>query len=199
VNEWGYSDRRNIAIAKSARQYLPRTKVEVRIELLVVIVLHAKIFVSETIVEREPRLHPPTVFQVCRPLVVTIAAAVFRVVRLLIFGFIGWLWFMSANDSTWKVVSLAAVLAVAMLVGVPWYLTRAPAPRGGKQCKTPVPNGGGGLRWMLMQNMNRNRRRGLTHGGTFMLVLSRKIGERIPSTLGNDRIECNLNGANIHE
>jgi 4-amino-4-deoxy-L-arabinose transferase-like glycosyltransferase len=54
-------------------------------------------------------------------------SAVFRAVRLLIFGFIGWIWFMSANDSTWKAVSLAAVLAVAMLVGVPWYLMRAHA------------------------------------------------------------------------
>jgi carbon storage regulator len=30
-----------------------------------------------------------------------------------------------------------------------------------------------------MPTPNRNRRRGLTQGGTFMLVLSRKIGERI--------------------
>jgi len=64
--------------------------------------------------------------QTARPQEMSLAwSAVFRVVRLLIFGFIGWLWFMSANDSTWKVVSLAAVLAVAILVGVPWYLTRA--------------------------------------------------------------------------
>src|SRR5437868_5069389 len=52
-------------------------------------------------------------------------SAVFRVVRLLIFGLVGWLWFMSANDSAWRAVSLAAVLAIATLVGIPWYLSRA--------------------------------------------------------------------------
>jgi 4-amino-4-deoxy-L-arabinose transferase-like glycosyltransferase len=57
-------------------------------------------------------------------------SAVFRVVRLLIFGFIGWVWFMSANDTSWRAVSLAAVLAVAALVGIPWYLSRARAKSG---------------------------------------------------------------------
>ena len=52
-------------------------------------------------------------------------SAVFRAVRLLIFGFIGWLWFVSAADSASKAVSLAAVLAVAALVGITWYLSRA--------------------------------------------------------------------------
>src|ERR1700736_5228918 len=45
-------------------------------------------------------------------------------------------------------------------------------------CLAHASNGGGGLRWMMLTR-NRNRRRGLTQGGTFMLVLSRKIGERI--------------------
>src|SRR5207245_5981964 len=40
-----------------------------------------------------------------------------------------------------------------------------------------APKGGGGLRGTL--TAKRNRRRGLTQGGTCMLVLSRKIGERI--------------------
>jgi 4-amino-4-deoxy-L-arabinose transferase-like glycosyltransferase len=52
-------------------------------------------------------------------------SALFRIVRLLIFGFVGWLWFMSANNSTWKAVSFVAVPVVATLVAIPWYLTRA--------------------------------------------------------------------------
>jgi hypothetical protein len=42
-----------------------------------------------------------------------------------IFGFIGWLWFVSAADSAWKAISLVAVLALAALVGIIWYLPRA--------------------------------------------------------------------------
>jgi hypothetical protein len=53
-------------------------------------------------------------------------SAVFRAVRLLIFGFIGWLWFVSAaDDSTWKAISLVVVLALAALVGITWYLSHA--------------------------------------------------------------------------
>src|SRR5207245_9745965 len=44
-------------------------------------------------------------------------------------------------------------------------------------CLASGPKGAGGLRWMFTRK--RNRRRGLTQGGIFMLVLSRKIGERI--------------------
>src|SRR5882672_2727286 len=40
-------------------------------------------------------------------------SGVFRAVRLLIFGLIGWFWFISAADFIWKAVSLAALLAVA--------------------------------------------------------------------------------------
>ena len=56
-------------------------------------------------------------------------SAVFRAVRMLIFGLIGWLWFVSAADSAWRAVSLAAVLALAALVGITWYLSRARAKR----------------------------------------------------------------------
>ncbi len=56
-------------------------------------------------------------------------SAVFRTVRLLIFGLIGWLLFLSAADSALRAVSLAAVLAVAGLVGITWYLSRARAER----------------------------------------------------------------------
>jgi 4-amino-4-deoxy-L-arabinose transferase-like glycosyltransferase len=52
-------------------------------------------------------------------------SAVHRAARLLIIGFIGWLWFMSAENSAWKTASLAAALAVAALVGITWYLARA--------------------------------------------------------------------------
>jgi 4-amino-4-deoxy-L-arabinose transferase-like glycosyltransferase len=54
-------------------------------------------------------------------------SAVFRAVRLSVFGLIGWLLFVSAADSAWREVSLVAVLALAALVGITWYLSRARA------------------------------------------------------------------------
>jgi 4-amino-4-deoxy-L-arabinose transferase-like glycosyltransferase len=54
-------------------------------------------------------------------------SAVSRAARLLIFGFIGWFWFVWAADFAWKAVSLAAVLAVAALVSITWYVSRARA------------------------------------------------------------------------
>jgi hypothetical protein len=56
-------------------------------------------------------------------------SAVFRAVRLLLFGFVGWLWFGAAADSASKAISLAAVLALAALVGITWYLSRVRADR----------------------------------------------------------------------
>jgi membrane protein YdbS with pleckstrin-like domain len=56
-------------------------------------------------------------------------SAVFRAVRLLIFGLIGWLLFVSAADSAWRAVALAAVVAVAALVGITWYLSAVRADR----------------------------------------------------------------------
>jgi hypothetical protein len=56
-------------------------------------------------------------------------SAVFRAARLLGFGFLGWLWFVSPDDSAWKIVSLVAVPALAALVGVTWFLSRARADR----------------------------------------------------------------------
>jgi hypothetical protein len=56
-------------------------------------------------------------------------SAVFRAARLFSFGFIGWLWFVSADDSAWNAVSLAAVLALATLVGITWFVSRARAER----------------------------------------------------------------------
>jgi hypothetical protein len=56
-------------------------------------------------------------------------SAIFRTVRLLTFGLIGWLLFLSAADPARRAVSLAAVLAVAGLVGITWYLSRARAER----------------------------------------------------------------------
>jgi hypothetical protein len=61
-----------------------------------------------------------------RPLV---WSATFRAARVLIFGLIGWLLFVSAADSAWRAVSLVVVLALAALVGVTWYLSRARAER----------------------------------------------------------------------
>jgi hypothetical protein len=52
-------------------------------------------------------------------------SAIFRGVRLLTFGLIGWLWFLSAADFVTKAVSLAADLAVAALVSITWYVSRS--------------------------------------------------------------------------
>jgi fatty-acid desaturase len=56
-------------------------------------------------------------------------SAVFRITRLLVFGMIGWLLFISAADSAWRAVSLAVVVALAALVGITWYLSRVRANR----------------------------------------------------------------------
>jgi hypothetical protein len=56
-------------------------------------------------------------------------SAVCRAARLPIFGFVGWLWFHPADDSAWGADSLVAVLALAALVGITWYLSRARAER----------------------------------------------------------------------
>jgi carbon storage regulator CsrA len=93
-------------------------------------------------------------------------SAVFRAIRLLIFGMIGWLLFVSAIGSAWRAVSLAAVLALAALVGITWYLSRASAES----------------RWRAALDAYAEKelaKRTLTRGETFMLVLRRKIGERI--------------------
>jgi hypothetical protein len=55
--------------------------------------------------------------------------AVCRAARLPIVGFVGWLWFHPADDSAWAAVSLVAVLALAALVGITCYLSRARAER----------------------------------------------------------------------
>jgi hypothetical protein len=56
-------------------------------------------------------------------------SAVFRAVRLLVLGLVGWLGFVSEAGSVWRGVSLAAVLGLAALVGVMWYLFRVRAER----------------------------------------------------------------------
>ena len=56
-------------------------------------------------------------------------SAVLRSARLLLFGLIGWLWFVSGDESAWRAVSLAAVLAVAALTGITWYLSGVRAER----------------------------------------------------------------------
>jgi hypothetical protein len=43
---------------------------------------------------------------------------------LFIAGLIGPLWFVSADHSPWKAVWIAAILALAALAGITWYLSR---------------------------------------------------------------------------
>jgi hypothetical protein len=56
-------------------------------------------------------------------------SAVRRTVRLSIFGFIGWFWFLKENDSVEKAVPLVVALVLAGLVGITWYAFRARADR----------------------------------------------------------------------
>jgi hypothetical protein len=56
-------------------------------------------------------------------------SAVYRAARLTMFGFIGWLLFLSAHDSAWRAAPVVAVLALAGLVGITWYASRARADR----------------------------------------------------------------------
>src|SRR5262245_48302672 len=56
-------------------------------------------------------------------------SAVSRAARLLSIGFIGWLWFFPAGDPSLRPVALVAVVALAALVGIAWYLFRARAER----------------------------------------------------------------------
>jgi carbon storage regulator len=91
-------------------------------------------------------------------------SAVYRAVRLFIFGFIGWLWFVSADDSAWRAVSLAAVLALAALVGITWYLSRA---RGERLWRAALDA------YAEKEQAKRTYSRRKSH-----VVLSRKLGER---------------------
>jgi NAD(P)-dependent dehydrogenase (short-subunit alcohol dehydrogenase family) len=52
-----------------------------------------------------------------------------RAARPTTFGSFGWFWFLSADDSGWKAIPLVAVLALAALVGIMWYASRARADR----------------------------------------------------------------------
>jgi hypothetical protein len=56
-------------------------------------------------------------------------SAVSWAVGLLTAGLIGWLWFVLADDSAGKVDPLAAILALAALVGITWQQSRARARR----------------------------------------------------------------------
>ena len=56
-------------------------------------------------------------------------SAISRAARLLFFGLVGWIWCVAAADTAWRAVSLAAILALAALVAVTWYLSRVLAER----------------------------------------------------------------------
>jgi hypothetical protein len=52
-------------------------------------------------------------------------SAVSRAARLSIFGFIGSFGFLRSDNLAWRTVSLMAPLALAALVGITWYASRA--------------------------------------------------------------------------
>jgi hypothetical protein len=56
-------------------------------------------------------------------------SAVGRTARLSIFGLIAWFWFLRGNNPPSKAVGLVAVLVLAALVGIAWYVSRAQADR----------------------------------------------------------------------
>ena len=64
-----------------------------------------------------------------RPRMPLVWSAVGRTARLSIFGFVGWFWFISGNDSAGRAVALVAVLVLAALADVTWYAYRARADR----------------------------------------------------------------------
>jgi carbon storage regulator CsrA len=92
-----------------------------------------------------------------------VRSAAFRVVRLLVFGLIGWLLFVSAADSAWRGVTLAAVLALAALVGITWYLSRARAER----------------HWRAALDAYAKQEQAKRHHSRRNFRARRKIGERI--------------------
>jgi hypothetical protein len=103
-----------------------------------------------------------------------VRSAVFRAGRWLLFGLIGWLCFVSVADSAWRAVSLAAILALAALAGISWYLSRARADR----------------RWRAALDAYADKeeaKRTQTPGSSWRFAVT---GSR--STLGNGRIERGL-------
>jgi hypothetical protein len=58
-----------------------------------------------------------------------ISSAAFWGVALLIAGWIGGTWFVLADDTAWKAVPLAAVLALTVVAGIIWQQSRAGARR----------------------------------------------------------------------
>jgi hypothetical protein len=56
-----------------------------------------------------------------------VSSAVSRTVRLLLIGLIGWFLFVSEADFVSRAASLVAILALAALAGIMWYLFRARA------------------------------------------------------------------------
>ena len=56
-------------------------------------------------------------------------SAISRAARLSVFGFIGWFWFLSGDDSAWTAVPLAAALGLAAVVGITWFVSHALAAR----------------------------------------------------------------------
>ena len=56
-------------------------------------------------------------------------SAVSRVAQFLLFGLIGWIWFLAADSSAGKAVSLVAIVCLAALGGITWHVSRARAER----------------------------------------------------------------------
>ena len=56
-------------------------------------------------------------------------SAAFRTGGLLVFGVLGWLSLFAAAGPAWRAVSLVAILALAAVGGITWYLSRDRAER----------------------------------------------------------------------
>ena len=110
-------------------------------------------------------------------------SAVSRAVGLSILGFIGWPWFVSVDDSAWKADSLVAAMALTAVVGGTWCLRRARTERRWRAAWIDTPS--------------KNKRRGLGHRGTHMLVLSRRFPPP-HSRYRSDQVRF-YNGATTHE
>ncbi len=54
-------------------------------------------------------------------------SAVFRAVGLSLFGVVAWFWLFSTDGPPWRTTAFIAIQALAVLLGVAWYLRRTRA------------------------------------------------------------------------
>src|SRR4029077_6289337 len=66
--------RKNLGRVDLLEYVRTRPIVQIGIEVRIIVVLHAVMFVPQTVIERESRRHSPTILGIDRPVLVTVAA-----------------------------------------------------------------------------------------------------------------------------